>query len=43
MIENEPPAVRMNDMLGGLLTHKLAGEDAVSGQGTRPIDRKQGR
>ena len=25
----EPPAVRMNAELGGLLTHKLAGEDAV--------------
>jgi hypothetical protein len=29
----EPPAVRMNDALGGLLTHKLAGEDAVRASG----------
>jgi hypothetical protein len=29
----EPPAVRMNEALGGLLTHKLAGEDAVRGSG----------
>jgi hypothetical protein len=29
----EPPAVRMNDALGGLLTHKLAGEDAVRSSG----------
>jgi hypothetical protein len=29
----EPPAVRMNDALGGLLTWKLAGEDLVRGAG----------
>ncbi|CAM9789903.1 unnamed protein product [Phaeothamnion confervicola] len=33
IVEQEPPAVRMNDMLGGLLTHKLAGEDAVRSSG----------
>ncbi|MEW5307468.1 MAG: hypothetical protein WDW36_009863 [Sanguina aurantia] len=29
----EPPAVRMNDELGGILTYKLAGEDAVRESG----------
>ena len=29
----EPPAVRMNDELGGLLTWKLAGEDVIRGSG----------
>lgn len=28
-VDAEPPAVKMNDMLGGLLTWKLAGEDLV--------------
>jgi hypothetical protein len=28
-VEVEPPAVKMNAALGGILTHKLAGEDAV--------------
>ena len=28
-LEEEPPAVRMNDQLGGILTWKLRGEDAV--------------
>ena len=30
-VEVEPPAVKMNDMLGGILTFKLAGEDEVRG------------
>ena len=29
----EPPAVRMNDALGGLLTWKLAGEDLIRESG----------
>eukprot|EP00798_Chlamydomonas_sp_ICE-L_P015251 gene15251-21333_t len=29
----EPPAVRMNDDLGGILTYKLAGEDALRSSG----------
>ncbi|NET88422.1 MAG: NAD(P)H-binding protein [Kamptonema sp. SIO1D9] len=32
-LEEEPPAVRMNDMLGGILTWKLKGEDAVRNSG----------
>jgi hypothetical protein len=28
-LEEEPPAVRMNDMLGGILTYKLKGEDSI--------------
>ena len=28
-VNAEPPAVRMNEALGGLLTYKLKGEDAV--------------
>lgn len=28
-VDQEPPAVKLNDTLGGLLTYKLAGEDAV--------------
>lgn len=28
-VDEEPPAVKMNDMLGGLLTYKLASEDAL--------------
>ena len=28
-LEEEPPAVRMNDQLGGILTWKLKGEDAI--------------
>jgi uncharacterized protein YbjT (DUF2867 family) len=33
LLEEEPPAVRMNDALGGLLTYKLAGEDLVRRSG----------
>lgn len=33
VLEEEPPAVRMNDMLGGLLTYKLAGEDLLRNSG----------
>ena len=29
----EPPAVKLNDELGGILTFKLAGEDVVRGSG----------
>ena len=32
-LEDEPPAVRMNDQLGGILTWKLAGEDSVRESG----------
>ena len=32
-VDEEPPAVKMNDMLGGILTYKLAGEDAVRSSG----------
>ncbi|MGC9528438.1 MAG: NAD(P)H-binding protein, partial [Limnospira sp.] len=32
-LEEEPPAVRMNDQLGGILTWKLRGEDAVRSSG----------
>jgi len=32
-LEEEPPAVRMNDQLGGILTWKLRGEDAVRESG----------
>lgn len=32
-VEAEPPAVKMNDMLGGLLTYKLKGEDVVRDSG----------
>ncbi|MEZ2226056.1 MAG: CIA30 family protein [Microcoleus sp.] len=32
-LEEEPPAVRMNDMLGGILTWKLKGEDSVRSSG----------
>lgn len=32
-LEEEPPAVRMNDRLGGILTWKLEGEDAVRKSG----------
>ena len=28
-LEEEPPAVRMNEMLGGILTYKLKAEDAI--------------
>lgn len=28
-VDQEPPAVKLNDMLGGLLTYKLAGEDVL--------------
>lgn len=31
--EQEPPAVKLNDELGGLLTYKLAGEDVVRDSG----------
>ena len=33
ILEEEPPAVRMNDMLGGILTWKLKGEDCVRSSG----------
>ncbi|CAM9424927.1 unnamed protein product [Chrysoparadoxa australica] len=33
VVEEQPPAVRMNDMLGGLLTWKLRGEDAIRESG----------
>mmetsp|Transcript_12066 Transcript_12066/g.36771 ORF Transcript_12066/g.36771 Transcript_12066/m.36771 type:complete len:459 (+) Transcript_12066:83-1459(+) len=32
-LENEPPAVRMNEMLGRVLEWKLAGEDAIKTSG----------
>ncbi|HEY9675646.1 MAG TPA: CIA30 family protein [Waterburya sp.] len=32
-LEEEPPAVRMNDQLGGILTWKLRGEDALRASG----------
>lgn len=32
-LEEEPPAVRMNDQLGGILTWKLKGEDSVRQSG----------
>ncbi|KAI8474181.1 MAG: complex I intermediate-associated protein 30-domain-containing protein [Monoraphidium minutum] len=32
-VDMEPPAVKLNDALGGLLTWKLAGEDALRGSG----------
>jgi uncharacterized protein YbjT (DUF2867 family) len=32
-VDQEPPAVKLNDALGGLLTYKLAGEDAIRGSG----------
>lgn len=34
-LENEPPAVRLNDQLGGILTWKLAGEEVVRNSGLR--------
>ena len=32
-LEEEPPAVRMNDQLGGILTWKLKGEEAIKASG----------
>lgn len=32
-VNAEPPAVRLNDALGGLLTYKLKGEEALMGSG----------
>lgn len=32
-VEQEPPAVKLNDALGGLLTYKLAGEDVIRASG----------
>ncbi|GAQ79922.1 NAD(P)-binding Rossmann-fold superfamily protein [Klebsormidium nitens] len=32
-LDKQPPAVRMNDQLGGLLTYKLKGEDVVRSSG----------
>ncbi len=32
-LEEEPPAVRLNDQLGGILTWKLRGEDAIRSSG----------
>jgi uncharacterized protein YbjT (DUF2867 family) len=34
-LEEEPPAVRMNDRLGGILTWKLRGEDAIRESGLK--------
>jgi uncharacterized protein YbjT (DUF2867 family) len=34
-LDEEPPAVRMNEQLGGILTWKLRGEDAVRESGLR--------
>ncbi|MBW4574088.1 MAG: CIA30 family protein [Aphanothece sp. CMT-3BRIN-NPC111] len=34
-LDEEPPAVRMNDQLGGILTWKLKGEDSVRESGVR--------
>jgi uncharacterized protein YbjT (DUF2867 family) len=33
ILEEEPPAVRMNDQLGGILTWKLRGEEAIRQSG----------
>jgi hypothetical protein len=32
-VDQEPPAVKLNDALGGLLTYKLAGEDVIRSSG----------
>ena len=32
-LENQPPAVRMNEQLGGILTWKLRGEEAIKSSG----------
>lgn len=32
-VDEEPPAVKMNDMLGGILTYKLKAEDALRSSG----------
>mmetsp|Transcript_7361 Transcript_7361/g.19030 ORF Transcript_7361/g.19030 Transcript_7361/m.19030 type:complete len:559 (+) Transcript_7361:1-1677(+) len=32
-VDEEPPAVKMNDMLGGILTYKLAAEEVVRNSG----------
>ena len=32
-LEEEPPAVRMNEQLGGILTWKLQGEEAIKNSG----------
>jgi len=32
-VDKEPPAVKLNDALGGLLTYKLAGEQAIRASG----------
>lgn len=36
-VDQEPPAVKLNDALGGLLTYKLAGEDVVRGSGVPAV------
>lgn len=36
-VDEEPPAVKMNDMLGGLLTYKLASEDALRDSGVPAV------
>jgi uncharacterized protein YbjT (DUF2867 family) len=36
-VDQEPPAVKLNDALGGLLTYKLAGEDAVRESGVPAV------
>lgn len=36
-VDQEPPAVKLNDALGGLLTYKLAGEDVIRGSGVPAV------
>jgi hypothetical protein len=36
-VDQEPPAVKLNDALGGLLTYKLAGEDAIRESGVPAV------
>lgn len=36
-VEQEPPAVKLNAALGGLLTYKLAGEDAIRSSGVPSV------
>jgi hypothetical protein len=36
-VEQEPPAVKLNAALGGILSWKLAGEDAVRNSGTPAV------
>lgn len=37
-IEKEPPAVRMNEMLGGILDYKLKGEGGLEGSGGGEVE-----